>query len=311
MELALDELAKAEGRPPLEVARDIADPLVDKQEYRTRPPTPSGTIPLPMAVRAFSGISDLLAAARRSLDEGATPSFKGRRPAEVTAFLSDVLLDTTAPGSYIMTVRVPLQLSDRNSDDPLGRKVVTRLHQAIDAAHRAATRVVDEGAAIDVFDSTIEYGVTQQLCEGLLELAGPEKNRPFDVRFSWARRLPSELPTQSIGFTAEAIRVIDSGAKRLKEIASSGKATITGKIREMHYAPAPHRVRVQGSLVRGSGGGEEATIWVRLDPEQYERASREHQNPQLTFQFTGHLTRVERRVEMLITREGYVTLERS
>jgi hypothetical protein len=204
---------------------------------------------------------------------------------------------------------VPLRLSEGDTDDPLGRKVVTRLHHAIEAAHRAATRVVDEGATLDIFDSTIEHGVTQQLCEGLLDLAGPEKNRPFDVSFSWARRLPSQLPSQSIGFTAEAIRVLDSGAKRLKEIASSGKATITGKIKEMHYAPAPHRVRVQGILVRGSGGGEEMTVWVRLDAEQYERASREHQEPHLTFEFTGHLTRVEGRLEMLITREGYKTLE--
>jgi hypothetical protein len=309
LEIALKELAEFEGRPALDVVKDIADPLVDKQEYRTHPSTPSGTIPLPMAVKAFGGISNLLAAARRSLDEGVTPSFTGRRPSEVTAFLSDVLLDTTAPGSYIMTVRVPLRRSKRDTDEPLGRKVATQLNRAIVAVHRAAIQVVQDGGALDVFDNAIEHGVTQQLCEALVDLAGPEKDRPFDVSFSWARGLPSPLPSESIDFTAETIRVLDGGARRLKEIASSGTATIIGKIKEMHYDPAPHRVKVQGILMRGTGRGEEATIWVRLDAEQYERASWEHQHPQLTFQFTGHLARVEGRLEMLITRDGYGTLE--
>jgi hypothetical protein len=306
---ALDELAKFEGRAMTDVGKDVTDPLVDKQEYRTRPPTPSGTIPLPMAVRALGGVSDLLTAAHRSLSEGAMPSLPGRRPSEVTAFLNGVLLDTTAPGSYIMTARVPVRMQGRGIEDASGRKVVVRLHQVIAAAHRAATQVVDGGATLEVFDATIDHGVTQQLCEALLDLAGPEKNRPFDVGFSWARGLPSELPAGSIGFTAETIGVLVGGAKRLKEIASSGKAAITGKIKEMHYDPAPHCVKVQGVLVRGSGRREDATIWVRLDAEQYARASREHQNPQLTFQFTGHLTRVEGRLEMLITREGYSTRE--
>lgn len=307
VDVALGDLAEVEGRPVADVAKDIADPMVDKQEYRTQPDTPSGTIPLPMAVRAFGGISDLLAAAQRSLAEGTTPSFTGRRPAEVTAFLSGVLLDTTTPGSYIMTVRVPVGRPGRNKNDQLGRKIVTQLHQAIIAAHEAATRVVGSGETLDVFGNSIERGVTQQLCEGLLGFAGPEKNRPFDVGFSWARGLPSPLPRQSIKFSAEMIRVLDGGARLLKEIASSGKATISGKIREMHYAPGPHRVKVQGILTRGSSRGEDATIWVRLDAQQYERASREHQEPELTFQFTGHLTRVEGRLEMLITREGYGT----
>ena len=307
---ALDQLAKFEGRSPLDVAKDIAEPLMDKQEYRTHPPTPSGTIPLPTAVKALGGISDLLAAAHRSLDDGATPSLTGRRPPEVTAFLNGVLLDTTAAGSYIMTARVPIRRSVRDADDALGRKVVSQMYQAVDAVYRAASLVVDEGETLSVFDSAIEHGVTQQLCEALIDLAGPDKSRPFDITFSWARGMPSQLPTAPISFTSETIGVLDSGAKRLKEIASSGKATITGKIKEMYYAPSPHRVKVQGILKRGTGREEEAaTIWVRLDPQQYERASREHQNPHLTFQFTGHLTRVEGRQELLITREGYATLD--
>ena len=102
-------LVKVEDRPALDIVRDIANPLVDKQEYRTRPPTPSGTIPLPMAVRALTGITDLLASAARTLKEGVTPSLAGRRPAEVTSFLNGVLLDTTSPGSYVMTARVPVR----------------------------------------------------------------------------------------------------------------------------------------------------------------------------------------------------------
>lgn len=311
-------LVKVEDRPALDIVRDIANPLVDKQEYRTRPPTPSGTIPLPMAVRALTGITDLLASAARTLKEGATPSLAGRRPAEVTSFLNGVLLDTTSPGSYVMTARVPVRRSvppkaglgvHAGTGEPVGREVVARMHQAITAAYQASTRVLDEGAPIEAFDEAVEHGVTTQLCEALLDLAGLDKSQPFDIGFSWARGLPSDLPVRPINFTTDTIHVLDSGARHLKEIASAGIATITGKIKEMHYDPAPHRVKVQGTLARGSVRTEETAIWVRLDADQYARASQDHQNPYLTFRFTGHLTRADGRREMLIGREGYVVVE--
>ena len=50
---------------------------------------------------------------------------------------------------------------------------------------------------------------------------------------------------------------------------------------------------------------------MRLDADQYLRASQDHQNPYLTFRFTGHLTRADGRREMLIGREGYVVVEES
>ena len=90
--------------------------------------------------------------------------------------------------------------------------------------------------------------MTTQLCEALLDLAGSDKSQPFDIGFSWARGLPSDLPVRPINFTTDTIHVLDSGARHLKEIASAGIATITGKIKEMHYDPAPHRVKVQGTL---------------------------------------------------------------
>jgi hypothetical protein len=265
-----------------------------------------------MAVRALTGISDLLASSARTLTEGPAPSLAGRRPADVTAFLTSVLLDTTAPGSYIMTARVPVgrphQDGRGGEKRQRGRPVVERMHRAITAAHTAASRIVQGEGDLFAFDEAVWDGVTAQLCEALLELAGQDKSSPFDIRFSWARGLPSELPAQSVSFTSPMISVLNGGAKRLKELAAGGKATITGRIKEMHYDPAPHRVKAQGTLTRETGPGQETTIWVRLNAEQYARASQEHQDPHLLFQFTGHLTRVQRRVEMLIGREGYVTV---
>lgn len=306
LEAAVDELAKYEDRRPDEVLRDIAEPLVDKQEYRLHPPTPSGTVPLPTAVKAFGGVHNLLAAARRGLDEAAMPSFTGRRPATVTTFLRTVLLDTTSAGSYVMMVRVPLGQRGA-SGRPLGRRVVTRLHDAVSTVHRVV-QAVAQTDSIRAFDSTVEHGVTQQLCEALVELGGPDKNQRFEIGIHWARGLESELPPLRVGFTEQTIEILDRGAKRLQELASAGRATMTGKIKEMHYAPAPHRVKVHGILQRNGDRREETVIWVQLNAAQYERASREHQSPNLTFQFTGQLSLSGRRLDMIIGSDGYATL---
>lgn len=301
-------LIKVEDRPELEIVQDIIEPMVDKQSYRTQPPGPSGTIPLLTGIHVLEGIRDLMGTAARSLFEGSRILFTKQRGKEATDFLKGVRLGTTQPGSYIITARVPLTWPQETMFDepevPLGRQVIERMYQAIGAVHSAAAQI-SQGANRNTFASTVSQGVSVQLCEAIAALGGTRNDLPFDMGFSWARGMRTNPPPAHLSFNGEMAGIIAQGAKDLRQLATTGRATITGRIEKLHFDPLPHRVQVRGLLERPHQQTEERTVWVRLDTADYERASGEHHHREVRFRFTGHLIMVDRRTEMLLDRPGF------
>jgi hypothetical protein len=302
-------LVDVEDRPEVEIVQDILDPLVDKQVFRTQPDTPSGTIPLPGAIKALEGIRDLLGAAARSLLESPRLVFAGQRGRETTDFLAGVRLGTTKPGSYILVTRVPLRpaAGGDGRGAPFGRRVVERLHQAVTAAHAAANEVAGAGRR-ESFVEAVQQGVSANLCEALSALGGVHADRPFEVGFSWARGLPSDRPAARLRFSETLTRIVAQGGKDLRELDASGRATIVGRIERLVFDPPPHRVLVRGRL-ESRGRTEEGSVWVRLNQADYERASREHHRPGVLFRFSGHLLKTAARTDMILDQPGIDVIE--
>jgi hypothetical protein len=188
-------------------------------------------------------------------------------------------------------------------DVPFGRRVVEHLHQAVAAAHDAAHEVAREGRR-ESFAEAVQRGVSANLCEALSALGGTQADRPFEVGFSWARGLPSEVPPTSLQFSETLTRIVAQGAKDLRELNASGRVTIVGRIERLVIDPYPHRVLVRGQL-ETRGGTEEGSVWVRLGAADYERASREHLRPGVRFRFSGHLVKAAGRIDLILDRPGF------
>ncbi|WP_214412925.1 hypothetical protein [Sphaerisporangium fuscum] len=307
---ALHKLAKLEDRPESELLLDIAEPEVDVPSFRLEPETPSGTIPLPAAVKAVQGIHDLLKIAALTREIGPRPLFTGARSRYVDNFLQRVRLGTSRPGSYIFDARVPISQPPSTSraiswnDELAGREVIATLHKALHAAHKAAMEAAGNHERLDAFDDHVGDGVSANLCSTLSDLSG---NHPVSISFAWARAEPTDLPTEPLTFTTSLVRTLSAAGRELERLAKTGRVIVTGEVETLQQpiGESP-RVKIRGELNSHAATSRRA-IWVVLDPADYQRAFHA-QISKRRLRVTGQLDPDQRRLEMRPDPGGFEVL---
>lgn len=228
---------------------------------------------------------------------------EGRRSQRVDAFLHTVLLGSAVPGSYVLTARVPtgsvglqeLDLFD-DSREFSGRVVVMQLRTALDAARAAAERVLRDRNEIDAFYAAAENGVSANLCRALSDLGGEQRDRPFEIGFSWARGVPGQEPSPEIAFSPAMPAILVKASEELEALAREGTARIAGLITDLHDAGIePSRIKIRGELqAPGQAKFPRRSIWVTLSEADYNAAIRAHLRRQFVeavgrLTTTGHL----------------------
>lgn len=286
---AVAKIARYEARPERDVWQDIADPLVDAQFFRLHPDAPAGSISLPAGVKSVQGILNLMKTAAIVTERGTRVLIEGRRSQRVDSFLHTVLLGSAAPGSYVLTARVPtesvgfqeLDLFD-DAREFSGRAIVEQLYTALDAARAAAERMIRDRGELDTFYSAAENGVSANLCRALADLGGEQRNRPFEVGFSWARGAPSREPSPEVEFTAAMPTILVKAADELEALARDGTARISGVITDLHdEGIEPSRIKIRGELeVPGQAKFPRRSIWVALGDTDYNAAIEAHRRRQ-------------------------------
>jgi hypothetical protein len=295
----LTVLTTVEQRPADDIAVDIGAPLEDVQSFRTFPEgMPSGFTPLDVGVSALTGVQTMIGVAARTVTEGPRPEFRNRTPADVNGLLHRVRLGPGRPGSYVFTVRVPVDVPD-GQDEPLGRQAARQLHEAVTAVRVATERAERDG--LTAFDDTVTAGVSANLCQALSVLGGPGRMQGFEVAFRWGRGLPSDLPADTVHFADGTGRIIQAAATHLREVHISGPAGVTGFVESLHDQPETAdrwRIKVRGDLTTPSGTGFGRTVWIRLDgQDSYDRAITAHRD-RLMVRVRGELSAARGRVEL-------------
>ncbi|MGK8489367.1 hypothetical protein [Nocardia asiatica] len=247
-------------------------------------------------------------------------------------------LDPTRPGSYIFDARVPIMAAGDPTLDPSlnrqldGRTVMTRLYEAIRAAHSAAGEAV-ERRVFDQFVEAVPIGVSSDLCAALGTLGGGARNCcPFDVEFTWAHADADNLRPLTVSFDSPRIAAVISAAKVLIEVFRSGRATVTGLVDMLSSSGDELRARIRGDLEMGSGFNELAagvanrskdadwdsgdhnapatpvgTVWVALSLEQYQAAIDAHRDKRL-LEVHGRLIPDSSRLQIAPDRSGFRVL---
>jgi hypothetical protein len=300
---AVAKIAKYEARPELDVWQDIAEPMVDTQFFRLHPHAPTGSIPLPAGVKAAQGILNLMKTAATVTERGTRVLVEGRRSQRVDSFLHTVLLSSAMPGSYVLTSRVPTDAVGMAELDIFedtrefsGRAIVEHLHTALEAARAAAERVLRDRDELDTFYSAAEHGVTPNLCRALGDLGGEQRDRPFEIGFSWARGIPGLEPAPEIEFTEAMPTILVRAGDELEALSRDGTARISGVITDLHdEGIEPSRIKIRGELqAPGQARFPRRSIWVTLSDIDYSAAIEAHRRRQQveavgTFATTGRL----------------------
>jgi len=310
----LNVLAAAEQRPADDIIVDINAPLDDIQSFRTFPEgMPPGFTTLAASIRALQGVQSMIGIAARTVVEGPLPEFAGGTPPTATDLLQRVRLGPGRPGSYVFTVRVPVDAPSQlagtyppaQPEEPLGRQVARQFHEAMTAASGASAQATLED--LTAFDDTVTAGVSANLCLALSALAGRQYEQGFDVTFRWSHRLRAELLADTVHFNDGAGKIIRAAARRLRKVRVSGTAEVTGFVESLHDQPQTGdrwRVKVRGDLTTRGGTASGRTIWVRLEGQaSYDRAIAAHQARDLVW-VRGELS-AHGRVELITDSTGF------
>ncbi|HEU4656813.1 MAG TPA: hypothetical protein VFR97_04790, partial [Capillimicrobium sp.] len=161
------------------------------------PAIAAGEVPIAYGSELFGGVRDLIVASGRSLAD-TRANFAGPTPENVMALLDRLTFGETKQGSYVLTVRTPVdqQLILDETAHSLGdeRRALARTMEAVAAAQTAGSRLDDE----DTLDESIERGLSAQLCKALGRIDPETTGVTVEFTAQWAGGLPEPKVPQKI-----------------------------------------------------------------------------------------------------------------
>lgn len=190
LRIVLARLRDVERRNPELIVADIMNAGRDALTISvTAPVIASGEIPLAYGEELFGGVRDLIAAGGRSVAV-TRANFLGPTPADVMDVLERLTFGETRAGSYILTVKTPVdqQLAFEAAPSALAfeRRALARTLEAVSAARVAGAHIDDE----DVIDESIERGMSAQLCRALARMDPATTGVTVKLKAQWAPGLP-------------------------------------------------------------------------------------------------------------------------
>lgn len=281
----LRTLSIVEDRSESDVLRDLLTVTFDVQYLRTEHDGPPGTAPLRDAADAVAAAHNLLASATAALEEPRLV-LPTRRPARTTDFMRKVLAGPTSEGSFVISTWVPIPprltpeedlvlFDDQN--EPFERQATRHLSRALAAAERASAEALTSDAGIDSFLVREQEGLSANLCEALVALAG-EQEVPLGITLAWALDRPMPSVPSEFTFATEAISVLREAARELRQRLPEEIVRVRGNVVRLHRdaVSGAGDVTIAG-IVSGDDLGRLRRISASLAEEDYERAIAAHQ----------------------------------
>lgn len=283
----LRTLSEVEGRPELEILAQITSPSSDVQYIRTHPDTVPGTMPLIDGAKAFESAKQWVLTGAVLAASGKTSAIQPRRkPSRALDFLRTVRLGQTFPGSYVLSIQIPVFADESGDLDlahpelerrriPFQRAVSTRLYDATAAALHAAEVALDSRGDLGLFHGAVELGVSADLCESLVGFGG-ENGHEFSMGFTWAPTVPI-AQRDALNFSGAHVGVLGNASRMLRETEPEEDVRLIGSVVRLHREGrlGPGEVSVLG-VIDGDGNERMHRVWLMLDEEQYRAANTAH-----------------------------------
>jgi hypothetical protein len=275
----LRTLAIVQDRPLPTVLADLANTGVDRMILRLLPAGPPGTIPLVNGAGAVSGMRELVMSATYASTLERPLLVQHRRPQPVQDFVRRVRLGTPQAGSWVIAaeVAIPEADLDPSSDGvlPFARRVSLQLHRGVRATLTAAGEVLRDDS-LEPFLRRAEEGVSANTCEALADMG--RDDTPFEIRFSWAQRLPPQVGAGRFRFDRQTIRTIRSAGEALRNSLLEGLVDIVGPVARLRRESGGEGTATVTGRVRTRYGEADQPVRVRLTPVQHERAIEAYQS---------------------------------
>ncbi|TGM62988.1 hypothetical protein EHQ94_19700 [Leptospira meyeri] len=239
------------------------------------PDLKDGTIPVNDGVNLFNKAKEMIIAAGMSTLKK-KKYFGNYRPEEVLKFVKDLRLGQTKHGSYIInifSVNENLDFNNLQKNESFSRKVLNNLNSGITNLKNTSVEYLEK-KDINIFEKTIEQGVSANLCDAISSISG-EINRDFTIKINLPSPKIDETVNNTIEFNNELIPVIKKASEFFKQDIVEENYTIIGHVTKLHrdtFDKDGH-IAIQASI-----DGNLRVVKVFLIPEDYSKAINAHKN---------------------------------
>jgi hypothetical protein len=277
----LNTVGAAEGRDAQAVlnnvllSADLVRLVVDDDD------TKRGTVSLERAPVIFDNARSLVMAAACSVLEKRAVH-PNRKPPQAIQFIKDARMGQTERGSYVVTVAAPVPRVETieeasflfpELDLPFGRKVTTTLQSALVSAKRASQEFRASGRP-DVFEHSVEQGVSANLCESLVGMARTGASA-ISVEIVWSRVRPLDVPVGAVTIEPAEIPALEAAAHYFHTLAPDEGFILTGWVTDLHRGQAQD---VGDVTVHGMTDAGIRDVRVSLRANDYEVAIVAHRD---------------------------------
>jgi len=226
----VETLSLVERRSELDILEHMSRVSTDVHLVRIFPADEApGMIGLDDGVQAYESLRGLVTAAAYSVGAKQPRAVQpARKPAEVLEYLRGVRIGPSAAGSFVLSIHTPVppKLSDSlEIDEPLAepfeRQVSLRIYDAVQAAYSAANAALVDPDGLTAFTEGVASGISANLCEALVGLAGPAAH-PLELSLLLegmrgprdAGRPPSGSAATTSPFSSRLRRSCEHGPRR-------------------------------------------------------------------------------------------------
>jgi hypothetical protein len=239
-------------------------------------------------VQAYESLRGLVTAAAYSVGAKQPRAVHpARKPAEVLEYLRGVRIGPSSAGSFVLSMHTPVppklsagQPSPAGSEaeeslaEPFERQVSLRIYDAVRAAYEAANAALVDPDGLTAFTDGVPSGISANLCEALVGLAGPASH-PIELSLLLAPSRPSRRRLPPVRFRRDHFAVLESAAAELRARSAEEDSVVTGNVVRLYRESSGGAGEVS---VAGTVDSEDRLrrIWVELDGDDYETAVRAH-----------------------------------
>lgn len=276
----LKVLSGFEGRDILEVFNEISNFNADLIKIRVaHDDVDAGSIPIDDGILLIQKARDLIASVSQSAIS-AKKHFIGRKPAEVSDFLDDLLLGQTEHGSFVVNIISPINEISQSEhllpDNPSFARIVSANLSTSLVAIKSLVDEIHSKGSIEAFDTYINKGVSANLCDALIGLSGKNKHREFSITLQLSSLEKTiDVDTLIHGFSPTMIPTLEHVSKRLKENYIITNYTLSGYVTklEQEYESDTGNVTVIATL-----DDKEKPVTFKLARNEYLEAIHAHEN---------------------------------
>lgn len=301
---SISALSEFERRELTDITSDIKNLSVDIIGIKvSHQDVEGGSIPLNDGVLLIERARDLMISVVLSaLDK--KKHFTGVRPKEANDYIEKLRLGQTEVGSYVVNVLVPISAEEEKQEDldktSFARIVTRNLSSGLSALREALTTFRLQGDP-QVFEKTVERGVSSNMCEALLGLSGATRTRTFSIVITPA---PAERQIEDQSLTFEfgsySIEALESAMEFFGENYVLSEKRIEGFIKRLDRTPGEENGSV---TIFANLSGNEKNVVVELSANDYLEAIHAHEQ-KFIVQCVGDL-HVSSRSAKLLSPNGF------